>query len=62
MMSRLHSDEVAIDETMVRRLLRDHLPELSGMPMKAVTHQGTDGSAPISRYGYRESWLRSGVC
>jgi aminoglycoside phosphotransferase (APT) family kinase protein len=41
-MTRLHRDEVAIDETLVQRLLRSQLPELAGLPLKAVRPQGTD--------------------
>ena len=41
-MTRLHRDEVAIDETLVRRLLSTQLPDLAGLPMKPVRPQGTD--------------------
>ncbi|HWJ53799.1 MAG TPA: aminoglycoside phosphotransferase family protein [Propionibacteriaceae bacterium] len=41
-MTRLHPDEVAIDETLVRRLLSTQLPELAGLPLEPVRSQGTD--------------------
>ena len=41
-MTRLHPDEVAIDETLVRRLLSTQLPDLAGLPLKPVSPQGTD--------------------
>ena len=39
---RLHPDEVPIDTALVRRLLAGQLPELSGLPLRAVPNQGTD--------------------
>ena len=41
-MTRLHRDEVAIDESLVERLLRSQLPEFADLPLKAVGSQGTD--------------------
>ena len=41
-MTRLHRDEVPIDELLVRRLLRHQLPELAALPVEPVRLQGTD--------------------
>jgi aminoglycoside phosphotransferase (APT) family kinase protein len=41
-MTRLHRDEVAIDETLVRRLLSTQHPHFANMPMEPVRPQGTD--------------------
>jgi aminoglycoside phosphotransferase (APT) family kinase protein len=41
-MTRLHHDEVAIDETLVRRLLCTQHPHLAELPMEPVRPQGTD--------------------
>jgi aminoglycoside phosphotransferase (APT) family kinase protein len=41
-MTRLHHDEVAIDELLVRRLLGMQHPHLADLPMELVRPQGTD--------------------
>lgn len=44
MPKRMHPDEVPIDETLVRRLLADQLPDLSGLPLTIVEPWGTDNA------------------
>jgi len=39
--TRLHDDELAIDEELVRGLLRDRLPDLAGLPLARVPSLGT---------------------
>jgi aminoglycoside phosphotransferase (APT) family kinase protein len=41
-MTRLHPDEVAIDQMLVRRLLSAQLPHLANLPLEPVRPQGTD--------------------
>jgi aminoglycoside phosphotransferase (APT) family kinase protein len=41
-MTRLHHDEVPIDESLVRRLLGTQHPHLADLPMEPVRPQGTD--------------------
>lgn len=41
-MTRLHGDEVAIDQRLVRRLLSTQHPQFANMPLVPVTPQGTD--------------------
>ena len=40
--TRLHADEVVIDDDLVRRLLADQLPELAGLLLRRLANQGTD--------------------
>lgn len=41
-MRRMHSDEVAIDEPLVRRLLASQMPRLADLPLRIVEPWGTD--------------------
>lgn len=39
---RMHDDEVAVDEAVVRRLLESQLPDLAGLPLQRIEAWGTD--------------------
>lgn len=41
-MPRMHADEVAIDESLVRRLLARQMPHLAELPLRTVEPWGTD--------------------
>jgi len=51
--TRMHDDELDIDEHLVRRLLRTQLPQLADLPLVIVEPWGTDhaiwrlGDGPI---------------
>lgn len=40
-MARMHADELEIDEPLVRRLLREQLPEFAELPLERVEPEGT---------------------
>lgn len=40
----MHADEVDIDDTLVRRLLVDQMPQLADRPLTIVEHWGTDNA------------------
>ena len=40
--TRLHDDEVAVDEDLVRRLLAEQFPEWAGLPVRRLPSTGTD--------------------
>ncbi|MBS2937756.1 aminoglycoside phosphotransferase family protein [Nocardioides sp. J2M5] len=41
-MTRMHDDEIAIDDETVRRLVADQLPEWAGLPVRRLPPVGTD--------------------
>jgi aminoglycoside phosphotransferase (APT) family kinase protein len=41
---RMHEDEIAVDDTLVRNLLRSQMPALSQLPLAAVEPWGTDNA------------------
>ena len=43
-MSRMHADGLAIDETLVRRLLGEQFPDLVDRPLRRVEPEGTDNA------------------
>lgn len=43
-MTRLHADEVPVDEALARRLVDDQFPEWSGLPIARVESGGTDNA------------------
>jgi hypothetical protein len=43
-MSRMHADELEIDETLVRRLLSEQFPDFADRPLHRVEPEGTDNA------------------
>ena len=43
-MTRLHDDEVPVDDALVRRLVDDQFPELSALPIEKIDSDGTDNA------------------
>jgi aminoglycoside phosphotransferase (APT) family kinase protein len=44
MPTRMHADEVDVDEALVRALITDQMPALAGLPLRVVTPWGTDNA------------------
>lgn len=42
MRTRMHDDEILTDADLARRLLAEQCPEWAGLPLRQVTHHGTD--------------------